>query len=189
MTHHALRKLELTLGCALLASACVLTVDSVVPESEANFDPRLVGSWEEVSGSDRAVVSPAGENGYTIAYTTEGSVGTFHARLGRVGERLVLDVWPEPGGGEIPPPYDDVLLPSHLFLAIDIGPDEIRTTALEPDSLLAALRAGQVGLSYTTSRESTAPPRDDGTVARRPGALPLTLRRHGQAGHLAPRIA
>lgn len=153
MTLHTLQKLKLALGCAIIGSGCVLTVDSVVPESEAMFDPRLLGSWEEVSGLDRAVVSHTGENLYTIAYTTEGAVGTFQARLGRLGGRLVLDVWPAPNASEIPAAYDGVLLPAHLFVALDIGPDGIQTTALLPDSLLAALRAGQVGLSYAHSED------------------------------------
>ena len=48
------------LGLGLLLGGCVLSLDPVVPESGAAFDPRLLGAWEEVSGSDRAVVSEAG---------------------------------------------------------------------------------------------------------------------------------
>jgi hypothetical protein len=142
-----------SLGLALILSGCVLSVDAIVPESGATFDPRLVGRWEEVDGSDRAVITRAGEGEYAIAYTGDGEVGSFHARLGRLGERLVLDVWPEPGDGDIPGPYTAFMVQTHLLFAVDIDADEIRTTTIDQDSLLGALRAGQVRLSYTRAED------------------------------------
>lgn len=83
------------LGLAiLLISGCVLSVDPVISESGATFNPRLLGAWEEVSGPGRAVVSRAAQNRYAIDYTSDGTTGRFEARLGRPGDRLVLDVWP-----------------------------------------------------------------------------------------------
>ena len=153
LTVQAMPKLAVAIGVAIILSGCVLSVDSIVPESGATFDPRLLGRWEEVSGSDHAVVSRAGENEYTIEYTSDGTVGSFHARLGRLGDRLVLDVWPAPSDSDIPRPYAGALVPAHLFLALDVGPDDIRTAVIGPDSLLAALRAGQVRLAYARSED------------------------------------
>jgi len=59
-----------------------------------------------------------------------------------LGDRLVLDVWPALRDSDLPQPYSAALVAGHLLLALDIGPDEIRTALLEPDSLLAALRTG-----------------------------------------------
>jgi len=78
------------LSPALVTVGCVLSMDAVITESESMFDARLLGAWEEVGGSDRAVVSTAGDGTYAIEYTTDGSVGRFEARLGRLGDRLVL---------------------------------------------------------------------------------------------------
>lgn len=163
---------------AIMLSGCVVSVDSVVPDPGAAFDPRLIGRWEKVSGSDLAVVSRAGEREYTIEYTTAGEVGRFHARLGRLGDHLVLDAWPDPRDDELPRPYAGVLVASHLLVALDVETETIHTAAIEPDSLLAALQAGRVRLAYAASGDqlilhgTTAELRAAlGPFVARPGAL------------------
>lgn len=139
------------LGFAIVVSGCALSVNPVIPESSATFDPRLLGTWEDTSGSDRAVVSRAAENRYAIEYTSDKRVGRFEARLGQLGERLVLDIWPAPRDGDLPRPYADLLVAGHLLLALVVSPDEIRAATLEPDSLFAALRAGRLRLAHDRS--------------------------------------
>jgi hypothetical protein len=140
-------QLPALLGSAIVLSGCVLSVEPVVPQSSATFDARLVGTWEEASGTDRAVVSRTAEGSYRIEYTSGGKVATFAARLGQLGKRPVLDVWPERSVSD-PAPDTGLLLPGHLLLALEADSDEIRVLALDPDSLLAALRAGKVRLTY-----------------------------------------
>ncbi len=183
------------LALGIVLSGCELSLDSVVSESGATSDPRLVGTWDEVGGSDRAVVSQSPESTYAVEYTSDGKVGKFRARLGRLGERTVLDVWPVPGDGELPQPYAGLLVPGHLLLDIDVGVDQITTAALEPDSLIAALQGGQVPLAYNRSSDQLIL---DGTTEAlraalgpyiaRPGVLadPSRWRRSTQAGHAAP---
>jgi hypothetical protein len=151
LTARAMPKPGVALGLGIILSGCVLSVDSVVSEARATFDPRLLGRWEEVSGSDVALLSRAGENDYAIEYSSEGKVARFQARLGRLGDRLVLDVWPAPRDTDIPQLYADVLVAAHLVVTLDVGPDDVRAGAIEPDSLFAALQAGQVQLSYGRS--------------------------------------
>ena len=153
MTVRALLNPGIALGLAVVLSGCVLSVEPVILESGATFDPRLLGMWEEVSGSDHAVISRAAENTYAIEYSSDGHVGGFEARLGRLGDRLVLDVWPTPSDKDLPQPYAGLLLAGHWLLSLDVSPDEIRTAALEPDSLLAALRAGKVRLAHRLSED------------------------------------
>jgi hypothetical protein len=119
-------RLGAILALAIFMSGCVLSVEPVISESVATFDPRLLGSWEENSGSDRAVVSRAAENEYAIEYTSDGKVSRFQARLGRLGGRTVLDVWPAPRDSDLPQPYADLMVVGHLLLALDVGTDEIR---------------------------------------------------------------
>lgn len=139
-------------GVILVVSGCVLSIDPVIPEPGAIFDQRLIGTWEEVSGSDRAVVSRAAANTYAIEYTTGGKVGRLEARLGRLGGRLVLDVWPAPRDSGVVGPYTALLIGGHLLLDVDVSPDdEVRIALLEPDSLLAALHAGQLPLGHRRS--------------------------------------
>ena len=154
MTLQAVCKLSRVVVFAIALTGCVLSIDPVVSESDATFDPRLLGSWEEVSGSGRAVVSLASETTYAIEYINgDGEVGKFEARLGKLAERLVLDVWPEPGETELPAPYAEMLVPGHLLFVLDVEGNEIRMAQLEPDSLLAAIRAGDVGLDHLRSQD------------------------------------
>ncbi len=136
---------------SLLLSGCALSINPIVSESEATFDPRLLGSWEEISGSDRATITRATGNTYAIEYTSNGKIGRFEARLGWVGEQLVLDVLPAPFKGDLPDPYAGLLISAHLFLYLDIGSDEVAVATLDPDSLLEALRSDNVRLPYKHS--------------------------------------
>lgn len=159
-------------------NGCVLSTNPVISESEATFDPRLLGSWEEISGSDRANISRSTAYNYLIEYTTDGKTGTFEARLGSLGEHRVLDVWPAPRKGDLPDPYAGMLLAGHLQLLLDIGADEVDLTPLDPDSLLTALQSKQVRLPYRQSEAefvltgTTEELREGlGPYLARPGAL------------------
>ncbi|MGA2622606.1 MAG: DUF4185 domain-containing protein [Bacteroidota bacterium] len=152
-TIRTLWKTSVVLAFFSVLSGCALSIDPIVSESEATFDPRLLGSWEETSGSNRALVTHTTGNTYAIEYTRDGTVGRFEARLGRLGERLVLDVWPTPREGDLPGPYAGLTIAGHLLLILDIGSDELRVTTPDPDSLLVALRSGQVRLAYELSEK------------------------------------
>lgn len=128
---------------ALALAGCVVALDAIVPESDAMFDPRLVGTWEEVSGSDLAVISGASDHAYAIEHTSEGEISRFQARLGSLGGRLVLDVWATPDDGEVPQLYADIMVAGHTLFVLDIGSDEVSAAALDLDSLLNHLRSEQ----------------------------------------------
>lgn len=195
MTHQTIWKIGAALGIVAVLSACVLSVEPVVSESAATFDTRLLGAWQVDDESDRAVISRTEGNTYVIEYTSNHHVGRFEGRLGQLGKRVVLDVWPVPHDGEIAEPYDDVLLPGHLLLVLDVGTDEIRMSPIDHDALLAALDAGQVGTTHgetktqlilhgTTEQLRAAL----GPYLEHAGALaePTCWRREGDAANATP---
>lgn len=141
-------KLVTLSALAFVLAGCLVTLDAIVPESDAMFDPRLVGTWEEVSGSDIAVISQASDHTYAIEFTSEGHVTRFQARLDSLGGRLILDVWATPGDGEVPGPYADLMVAGHTLFVLDIGSDEVTAAALEPDSLLTHLGTEQPLLEH-----------------------------------------
>ena len=132
---------------AAALNGCVLSVDPVVTETDATFDPRLIGTWSN-SASEFAVVTQAGELSYAIEYTLDERTGRLAGRLGRLGNRTILDVWPEPQEGELPQPYDGLMVAGHLVLALDIETDEITASVIKPDSVIAGVTAGRVDLDY-----------------------------------------
>ncbi len=153
MTVRALLRLGTALGLAAALCGCVLSADPVISESDATFDPRLLGAWEEVAGSDRAVISRDSEKTYAIVYTSDGKVSHLLARLGRLGEHLVLDIWPVVPQADRARLSDALQIPGHLLLTLEFGSDELRVAPLESDPLLAALRSGQVPLDHERSGE------------------------------------
>jgi len=136
---------------AVVLTGCVLSVDPVVPEDEAAFDPRLLGRWEEVDGSDVAVLSSADDETYAIEYSEDKETSHFEARLGRLEDRLILDVWPAPSGDELPELYTGLLIPGHLLLVLDIGQEKIQVSGLDRDAFVEALGTGQVRLGHDSN--------------------------------------
>lgn len=136
------------LGLSVALGGCVVSVEPLVSESDAAFDARILGAWEETTGSDRARLSRLGERAYAIEFTSGGKTGRLEGRLGQLGDQMVLSAWPTPRADEIPQPYGDLLVTGHLNLVLEIGLDEIRTWMIDPDSLAAALAADRVRLTH-----------------------------------------
>lgn len=146
-------KLILGLTFFLLLAGCAITIYPILEESDAIFDARLAGSWEDTSSSDQAVISRGTGNSYEIEYTSAGETGRFAGRLGYLGEHLILDVWPQPREGDLLDPYTDFMIPGHIQLFLKISADEIEVATLDVDTLHAAIQSGQVRLSYKHSEE------------------------------------
>lgn len=148
MTLRAVCRVSGILSLAVLLSDCVVSVDPVVTETSAIFDPRLLGSWEEVEGSEEATVSRGPGNTYIVKLASGGSVSRFEARLGRLGDLPVLEVSAAADDSTLLGPDAPMAVAGHVLLALDVGSDEIRVQLLDPDSLLAALNAGEVPLHH-----------------------------------------
>lgn len=152
------------LAFLMLLTGCTITVYPVITESEAIFDARLPGNWKEIDGSDQMTVSRSTGNSYEIEYTSEGKTGRFAARLGYLGDHMVLDVWPKPRQGDVPDPYAPLMLAGHLQLFPEFSDNEISLAIINPDALLSALQSGKVRLPYRHSTEVTANTDDEGLV-------------------------
>ena len=146
-------RLLATAAAVASLSACVVSTEAVVAEADATFDERLVGAWAEVGGDDSATVVRGTGNGYAISYTTEDGTGRYAARLGRLGDRVVLDAWPTPKDRELPGPYVATMVPAHVVVAMDVNGDEMHIALLEADSLRKALEAGRLQLPWSIERQ------------------------------------
>lgn len=147
-TIRSMQMLGIILAVSVGLPGCVLSLDPVISESDSTYDSRLLGSWEEASSSDRAVISSGADNSYVIEYMNDKQAGRFQARLGVLEDRQVLDIWPAPSEEAQEQPEAGLLVAGHLLLAIEIDQDEISVTGFEPDPLLASIRAGDVKASY-----------------------------------------
>ena len=149
MTRHALRRLALAFTVAL--GGCVVSSQPVITPADATFDERLLGSWEEIGGPDRATVTRGAAGTYAIVLTNAHDTTRLDARLGRLGDRVVLDVWPVPRETELPSGYASLLLPGHVLLVMEIGAQEVAYSILEADTLLAVMEKAPAAPPYDTT--------------------------------------
>lgn len=133
------------LACSLSLGGCVLTIGDIIPAADARFDERLLGDWQEVDGADRVTLTRDAQ-GYRIEYFEgDGNVSEFYARLGRIGDRSILDVTPAADASDQTPA---LFLPAHLLIALDISRDSVGIAALESDTLRRRLTSGGLKLPH-----------------------------------------
>jgi hypothetical protein len=144
---------SVVIAVSVVVAACAVSVDAVVTDANATFDQRLLGNWVDADDADtRVAVTRESPTSYRVMFTDDGKTGKYEARLGRLGTRTVLDVWPEPADSEIAEPYRGALIPGHLLFVVEIGPDRITAAALSTDSLRAAIKAARVKLDTLGDR-------------------------------------
>ena len=152
MTARWKRMVPVALILLAALAGCVVAIEPYVAPAEALFDERLLGTWAEVGDKDTAVVTRDTGNVYAIRYRSASGTGRFEARLGRLGSRMVLDVKPAPGRGEVSSEYDGLLIAAHIAVLIDIGTDEATIALLDADSIAPLLRDGSLR-AHVRSRE------------------------------------
>jgi hypothetical protein len=132
---------------SLMLCGCVVSVQPVVPAATSTFDTRLLGTWGEADGKTRVVISRGDSNTYELAYTDgDGKVGSFEARLGKVGTRTVLDVQPAPRESH-PMPEAASLIRGHMLYVLSIAPDSVLVSMLNRKTLREAMKSKSVALA------------------------------------------
>lgn len=150
MHPRTMRAIVVLFALTLLPAACVLSTDAVVSERDALFDPRLIGTWEAPADTDRVVVTRGQGNSYVFTFTDRpGVIARYIGRLGTLGNRTVLDIWPDEPSLDAPP--GELFVPHHLILDVEIADKEIRSALLEVDSIRAAIRGGRLGRAHEVS--------------------------------------
>lgn len=134
-------------GC--LAGCGVASVSPFVTDADRVAEPRLIGSWQDSSGKESAVITVAPENDYLLTYTDgDGKTGQFRARLGRLGPYRVLDlepVDPIPNASDV---YKSLVLRAHGVVIIDSVGAVLQFRLVQPDSLREYLRRSP-GVAHT----------------------------------------
>ncbi len=143
-----MKRFLLVATLSALACGCVLTISPLFSESEAVFNEQLLGGWRTADG-DTAWFAQRG-NDYVIDYkSSKQETGRFGGRLGRLADSDVLIIWPEPFKSELAEPYRTVMIPGYTVFGIELGDDQLTSTTINGDSLLAAVEAGDVVLTLS----------------------------------------
>ena len=126
-----LTSMLLVLAGALILTGCdtpaLLSLEPVVTDQDAAFDPTLLGTWEADHGNDLCIIRRDGDTGYAITHVSGGSVRQFSARLFRVGEASVLELTPEG--------TDDFQIAGHAVVRIWTGGGTLRWAYLDTEWL------------------------------------------------------
>jgi hypothetical protein len=111
-------------GAAVLAASGggpLLSLDPIVTEQEATFDPGLLGVWAEDHGKDLLIIRQNGGSAYRITLVSGSTALEFEARLFRVGEARWLDLLP---------PADALRIPAHFLVRVWTEGASLRTGIL-----------------------------------------------------------
>lgn len=137
------RRMLLLALCAIPLTACgVASISPIVDWNDREFDPALVGNWQNTAGKDVALVTGDADSDYRITYIDEdGDTARFDARLGRLGAHRVLDIEPNAAAlGDHSAYFESLILRLHSFVIIDdVTATELRFRTVNLDSLRATL--------------------------------------------------
>jgi hypothetical protein len=129
----------------MVLTACVLSIEPLIPESESVFEPALLGTWALEGEGDTATFRRAGETGYVIDYIDGGGEhGRFEGRIGWLGEHMLLEVAPVLPEMDASDGYTALLLTGKVWFVVTAGNGEVRAAQVEGDSLRAHLARGDL---------------------------------------------
>jgi hypothetical protein len=135
------RHLVIVVAAACVAACGFGTLDEIVPHEAQQFDPLLIGSWTDSTGAESATITGDSASGYFVVYRDEdGKLGEFHAELGPLGGRRVLDLEPVDPELDRSPMYKSLLFQLHYPMLIDrVTATDLWFSGIETDSLDAFL--------------------------------------------------
>lgn len=142
----------LAVACSLSACEVVFHIDTAVPDDLATFEPALLGTWvgpdseaAVITLVERVVDFPNRETDstYRVEYRDKsGGTGSFHGRLGRLGDLTVLELWPAFVDS------DDSWPIGRVLLVLTVDGDTFAAAALDHDSVQSAVAHGVLQLPY-----------------------------------------
>jgi len=126
-----LTSMFLALAGALILTGCdnpaLLSLNPVVTDQDAAFDPTLLGTWGASQDKDLCIFRRDGDSGYAITYLSGGGVRQFSARLFRIGEVSMLDLTPDGS--------DDFQIAGHALVRIWTEGGALRSSYLDTECL------------------------------------------------------
>ena len=164
------------LGVVAVVCGCVGSVNPVIDDRSATFDPALLGTWSDSAGKERAVITQGAPRTYAIQYTDDaGETVSFNGTLGRSGTRYILDVQPTSAALG---PYKDLVVRLHIPVILDATSGRIHVATLDGDALDRFLRSNPGAVAHGRTSDGLVLTADTPGLERffagylqRPGAL------------------
>lgn len=133
------KQLFLGLACAL-ASCGYGSVNPILSDADVQYDAALLGTWQDSTNGESAVITRDGPTGYSVLYKDEdGRSGSFQAKLGRIASFRALDLKPVRVAEDRNDLYRSLLLPLHALVIVDSIGTTVQFRLLNADSVKSYL--------------------------------------------------
>lgn len=118
---------------AVTLCGCVPSLHPLFTENELTFDANLIGIWAPADSNETWEFKPGEKNHYECIYIDQGKIGRFDTRLGRLGNTMFLDIYPEELNISENDFYKAHFVAMHTFMMINLTKDTLSLRAMNPD--------------------------------------------------------
>lgn len=171
----------LPLGAVLAClTACLPSVSPFYQADDVQFDPRLLGQWQERGDSPESwAFERAGDQAYQLTVTDKGKQGTFAVRLFRLKNDLYLDL--VPADCKFDSNQADMvgfaMFPGHLLVAVRKMEPELQLAFCDYDWLGKFLKSHPKALAHHSEENRLV-------LTANTTDLQRFIQQHRQAGEL-----
>jgi hypothetical protein len=164
-------KMVVLLAALLAGLSCVQSLHPLFEDEDLVFEPGLVGAWRGEDSESTWIFEKEKSNEYELTveqaeFENDSAAGTmpdkvpgetarFQARLGKLGGRLFLDLFPESKGN--PRVRNDLFnlmqLPVHTFWRLTLEKDSLRLDVMSIDWLERMLKEGKVSIAAVETED------------------------------------
>jgi hypothetical protein len=127
---------------ALATSSCVPSLQPLFGPADTFDDPGILGTWREGKIDRTWVVTRGKDSTLAIRCTEDGESRTLRGRLGRIGNDVFLDLYPDQDLDLKNTLFAGHFLPVHCFYKIERKGREMTVRGLDDDVEEAAARSG-----------------------------------------------
>ena len=144
---------------AVLAAACIPSINPFFTDKDVVFDPHLIGEWQDNSDTNNPEIwmfEKSTNNGFNLTVTEkEGKTGRFSAYLFKLKQERFLDIIPTDCK------YDSnqadlvafSMFPGHLLIRIGQTEPDLKIAFCDPDWVEKYLETNSAAVGHHTESE------------------------------------
>ena len=119
---------------AVILGGCVPSLHPLFTENDLIFDANLIGTWASAEPNETFDFQQTKTKYYECIYIDKDSKsGKFIAGLGKLGNSMYLDIYPQEPNMIENDFYKSHLLSTHSFMKITLSKDALKLCSMNPD--------------------------------------------------------
>jgi hypothetical protein len=126
---------------ALILGGCVPSLHPLFTGNDLIFDANLVGKWASTEPNETIVFQQTKNKSYECIYIDkDNKSGKFIVSLGKLGNTMYLDIYPDEPNMPENGFYTSHLLPTHSFMKIELLKNTLKLCSMSPDNTDSLLK-------------------------------------------------